>query len=418
MEPNYKLDRLEGAIRNSDSLFYEDTMPIKCIDDIQINEKRVLMRVDFNVAFKEPGVISDDTRIRAALPSIEYALKQNAMLILASHCGRPKGERISKFSLMPIAKRLSELLQHDVIMPEDCIGDGVKKLAMDLMPGQVMLLENLRFHRAETKNEEVFAKQLAGLADVYINDAFGTAHRAHASTSGIAAHMSEKGAGFLMNKEVNALSVLTSSPEKPFIAILGGAKISDKLGVIENLMNSCDSLIIGGGMAYTFLKARGVNIGKSLFEEEKLHTAKRILERADTRGIPIYLPIDHIIAESCDPNANAISTGDANILDNMMGLDIGPRTIERYADVIRSAKTICWNGPMGVFEIEQFANGTNSIAKAVADSDSHSVVGGGDSVAAIKKSGLSEHISHISTGGGAALEFLEGKKLPGLAALA
>jgi len=393
-------------------------MTIKYIDELQIAEKRVFIRVDFNVAFSEPGVIADDTRIRAALPTIRYALGQNSKLILASHCGRPKGRRDPKYSLKPIGERLAELLGDvDVILPEDCIGDAVKKLAADLIPGQVMLLENLRFHPEETANNEVFAKQLAALADVYINDAFGTAHRTHASTVGMVPFVPVKGAGFLMRTEMAALSRLLKSPDKPFVVVLGGAKVSDKLGVIENLMNLCSFILIGGGMAYTFLAARGVSIGKSLFEESKLHTAKRILERTDTRNIPILLPVDHVTASACDASATPEITEGVSIPDGMMGLDIGPKTIATFDAVIGNSKTIFWNGPMGVFELAPFANGTEAIALKIAESGAMSVVGGGDSVAAVKKAGLADRISHISTGGGASLEFIEGKKLPGIAAL-
>lgn len=391
---------------------------IKYVDELQIAEKRVFIRVDFNVAFSEPGVISDDTRIQAALPTIRYALGQKAKVILASHCGRPKGEVNPKYSLKPVGMRLAELLEDvDVLMPEDCVGDAVKKLAIDLQPGQIMLLENLRFHPEETQNNDAFAKQLAALAEVYVNDAFGTAHRAHASTSGMVKYFSEKGAGFLMRQEIAALSKLIDEPKKPFVAILGGAKVSDKLGVIENFMNLCDDILIGGGMAYTFLAAKGYKIGKSLFEKEKLHTAKRILERAETRNISLILPVDHVIASACDANAIPKNTTDANVPEDMMGLDIGPRTQVAFSYIISTARTVFWNGPMGVFELAPFAKGTFALAKAIADSKSNSVVGGGDSVAAVKQSGLADKIGHISTGGGASLEFIEGKKLPGIKAL-
>ena len=393
-------------------------MTIKYIDELPIEEKRVFIRVDFNVKLGPDGNVSDDTRIRAVLPTIRYALEKDAKVILASHLGRPKGKRDPKLSMAPVGARLAELLQDtDVLMPEECVGDAVRKLAHDLQPGQVMLLENLRFHKEETDNEEHFAKQLAELAEVYINDAFGTAHRAHASTVGMVKYFPEKGAGFLMRTEVIALTDLIEKPQKPFIAVLGGAKVSDKLGVIENLMNICDTILIGGGMSYTFLASQGVSIGKSLFEEEKIHTAKRILERAQTRGIPIMLPEDHVIAAACEADAEARTTNGVEIPDEMMGLDIGPKTIESYTGVIGKSKTIFWNGPMGVFEFKQFANGTNRVAETVADSSAYSVVGGGDSIAAINKAGLADKISHISTGGGASLEFVEGKKLPGLAAL-
>lgn len=393
-------------------------MTIKYIDEINLSEKNVFIRVDFNVSFGEDGTISDDTRIRAALPTIRYALGQNAKVILASHCGRPKGEFNPKYSLKPVGERLAELLGDvDVLMPEDCIGDAVKKLASDILPGQVMLLENLRFHKEETENNEAFAKLLASIADVYINDAFGTAHRAHASTVGMVQFVPEKAAGFLMKKEVSALSKLLDSPEKPFIAILGGAKVSDKIPVIENLIGICSTFLIGGGMAYTFLAAKGYKIGKSLVESAKMHTAKRILERASTREVSILLPDDHVVASACDSNATPEIINRIDIPDDMMGLDIGPKTVSNFREVISKSKTIFWNGPMGVFELAPFARGTNEIARAVADSSAYSTVGGGDSIAALKKSGLADKISHVSTGGGASLEFLEGKKLPGLAAL-
>jgi phosphoglycerate kinase len=393
-------------------------MTIKYIDELPIEEKRVFIRVDFNVKLDDAGNVIDDTRIRAALPTIRYALEKDAKVILASHLGRPKGKHDPKLSMQPVGARLAELLKEtDVLMPEDCVGDAVKKLAHDLQPGQVMLLENLRFHKEETENNDHFAKQLAELAEVYVNDAFGTAHRAHASTEGMVKYMTEKGAGFLMKAEVTCLTDLLEKPAKPFIAVLGGAKVSDKIGVIDNLMNICDKILIGGGMSYTFLASQGISIGKSLFEEDKLHTAKRILERAQTRGIPILLPEDHVIATACDKEAVAKTTNSAEIPDGMMGLDIGPKTVKKYAGEIAQSKTIFWNGPMGVFELKQFAAGTNDIAKAVADSGAYSVVGGGDSIAALNKAGLADRIGHISTGGGASLEFVEGKKLPGLVAL-
>lgn len=393
-------------------------MPIKYIDELRIAEKRVFVRVDFNVSFDETGQISDDTRIRAALPTIRYALGQNAKVILASHLGRPKGKPNPKYTMRPVGERLSELLGDvDVLLPEDCIGDAVRKISVDLIPGQVMLLENLRFHAGEEANDETFSRQLAALAEVYVNDAFGAAHRAHASTAGMVRFMSEKGAGFLMRAEVQALTKLLKKPERPFVTILGGAKISDKLGVVENLMNICDKVLIGGGMAYTFLKAKGISIGTSIVEEDKIHAARRILERADARGIEIMLPSDHVVAGACEANAVPKNTEGVSIPDGMMGLDIGPQTISKFAAVIVKAKTIFWNGPMGVFELTPFSAGTNRVALAVAESGAMSVVGGGDSVAAVTKAGLANRITHISTGGGASLEFVEGKTLPGLAAL-
>ncbi len=393
-------------------------MTIKYIDELAIAEKRVFIRVDFNVSLDDSGRIRDDTRIKAALPTIRYALGENAKVILASHLGRPKGKPNPKYTLKPVATRLAELLGDvDVLMPEDCVGDAVKKLNSEMEPGQLMLLENLRFHPEEEANDEGFSKQLAALCDVYVNDAFGTAHRAHASTVGMVRFVETKGAGFLMRSEVESLSKLLDNPAKPFVAILGGAKVSDKLGVIENLMNICSSILIGGGMAYTFLKANGVEIGKSLIEDEKIHTARRILERAQTRGIPIMLPRDHVVATACEAGVATKITQNDSIPEGMMGLDIGPRTSTEYSDVIMKARTIFWNGPMGVFEIPAFAAGTNKVAMAVAESGAHSVVGGGDSISAINQAGVASRISHISTGGGASLEFVEGKKLPGLVAL-
>lgn len=393
-------------------------MAIKYINELPIENKRVFIRVDFNVSMKE-GKIKDDTRIRAALPTIEHALSRNAKVILGSHLGRPKGVGFEeKYSLAPVAERLSELLgDKKVIFPQDCVGDTVKKLSKDLEPGQVMLLENLRFHAEEEKNDAAFSKQLADLAEVYVNDAFGTAHRAHASTAGMAKFISVKGAGFLMKKEVESLGKILTSPDRPFVAILGGAKVSDKIAVIENLLNLVDSLVIGGGMAFTFLKAKGFSIGKSLFEEEKLHTANKILNRAATKGIPILLPVDHVVANEISDTAATQITSDANVPDGLMGLDIGPKTVIEFKKAIGGAKTIFWNGPLGVFETEKFANGTMEVAKAVASSGSMSVIGGGDSVTAVNKAKVADKITHISTGGGASLEFVEGKKLPGLAAL-
>lgn len=393
-------------------------MVIKYIDELPIAEKRVFVRVDFNVAFDESQKISDDTRIRAALPTIRYALGQNAKLILASHLGRPKGKPNPKYSMKPVAERLSELLGDvDVILPEDCVGDAVKKLAGELLPGQVMLLENLRFHAEEEANDDAFSKQLAQLAEVYINDAFGAAHRAHASTAGMVRLVPVRGAGFLMRAEVEALSKILKNPARPFVALLGGAKVSDKLGVVENLMNICDNLLVGGGMAYTFLKAKGVSVGKSLVEEDKIHAARRILERAETRGIQILLPLDHTVALVLEASAVPLKTDGADIPNNMIGLDIGPKTVSAFASVIAKAKTVFWNGPMGVFEMTPFSAGTEQMALAIAESGAVSVVGGGDSVAAITKAGLEKRITHISTGGGASLEFLEGKSLPGITAL-
>lgn len=393
-------------------------MTIKYINELPIENKRVFIRVDFNVSMKD-GRIKDDTRIKAALPTIEYALSKNAKVILGSHLGRPKGTGFEeKYSMTPVAERLSELLgDKKVILPEDCIGDAVKKLSKDMEPGQVMLLQNLRFHQEEEKNDDGFARQLASLCDVYINDAFGTAHRAHASTAGMAKFVPIKGAGFLMKKEVESLGKIITDPERPFVAILGGAKVSDKIAVIENLLNLVDTLVIGGGMAFTFLKAKGFAIGRSLFEEDRLHIANKILDRAATKGIPVILPVDHIVANEISDTAAAITTADANVPEGMMGLDIGPKTISEFGKAIAPAKTIFWNGPLGVFETAQFSNGTMEIARIVSGSKGMTVIGGGDSVTAVNKAKVADKITHISTGGGASLEFVEGRKLPGIEAL-
>lgn len=393
-------------------------MTLKCIDELPISEKRVFIRVDFNVALNDAGEVADDTRIRAALPTIRYALEQKAKIILASHLGRPKGQVNPKYSMKPIGKRLSELIRDvDVLMPEDCIGDAVRKLANDLAPGQIMLLENLRFHKEEEANDENFAKKLASLAEIYVNDAFGTAHRAHASTVGMVKFFELKGCGFLMKSEIGYLSKIVSEPEKPFVAILGGAKISDKIGVIENLLNRVDKFLIGGAMAYTFLKSKGVEVGSSLVEEEKLHTAKKILDRAETKGVPIILPVDHVIAEKAQAGASTKTTKDVKIPAGYIGLDIGPKTVSEFEESLKGAKTIFWNGPMGMFEIPAFAGGTMELAKDVANIKATTVIGGGDSVAAVNKAGVADKITHISTGGGASLEFVEGIELPGIKAL-
>ncbi|MBI5299579.1 MAG: phosphoglycerate kinase [Deltaproteobacteria bacterium] len=393
-------------------------MPIKYIDEIQLTNKRVFIRVDFNVPLNAEDQVADDTRIKASLSTIQYALKHKAIIILASHLGRPQGERNAKYSLAPVAERLMELLElPSVIFPEDCIGDGIKKLSLEMKPGQVMMLENLRFHKEEEENDENFAKKLASLCDVYINDAFGTAHRAHASTVGMVKFAKEKGAGFLMKKEIEFLNKIVLNPAHPFVAILGGAKVSDKIDVLSNLLNKVDSLSIGGAMAYTFLAALGAKVGNSKIEKEKIFLAKKALERAKTKGIPILLPVDHMIAQSLDANAPTKITEGTDIPEGWMGVDIGPKTADLFSKSLEKAKTIFWNGPLGVYEIDKFAQGTYSVARATASMKGVKIVGGGDSVSAIIHAGLESKITHISTGGGASLEFIEGKKLPGLKAL-
>ena len=380
------------------------------IRDLDLKGKVLFMRVDFNVPLAPGGQITSDKRIKASLPSIQYALEQGAGLILASHLGRPKGKPNPEMSLKPVAKRLEELLGRPVKMAPDCVGPEVE--AMKPKPGEVLLLENLRFHPEEEANDPEFSKKLASLADLYVNDAFGTAHRAHASTVGIIRFMPKAAAGLLMDKELEYLNKATKDPARPAIGILGGAKVSDKIEVIENLMKFVDRLLIGGAMAYTFLKAKGKPVGKSLVENDKLDLAKRLMEQA---GDKLLLPVDNVVAAELKEGAPSEVVD--QIPDGKMGLDIGPKTIKAYEDVIRSAKTIIWNGPMGVFEVPPFNNGTVAIAKAVAESGALSVVGGGDSEKAVKSAGVSDKISHISTGGGASLEFLAGIELPGVAAL-
>ena len=384
----------------------------KTVKDIDVKGKKVLVRCDFNVKM-ENGVITSDKRIVASLPTIQYLLDHGAKLILCSHLGRPKGEFKPEFSLAPVAERLSELLGRPVKMAKDVVGESAQALAADLKEGEVLLLENVRFHAEETKNDPAFAKKLASLADVFVNDAFGSAHRAHSSTAGIAAFLPAV-SGFLMEKEVRFLGDAVENPERPFVAVLGGAKIGDKIPVIENLLNKVDTLIVGGGMAFTFLKAKGYEIGKSLVDDEKIELAKELLAKAREKNVRFLLPVDVVMADEIAADAPS-AVYDANAMDpKRMGLDIGPATIRLFRGALQEAKTVVWNGPMGVFEMDNFAKGTNKIAEALAESKAVTIIGGGDSAAAVKKAGLSDKMTHISTGGGASLEFLEGKGLPGV----
>lgn len=390
-------------------------MALRTTRDLDLAGKRALVRVDYNVPIKE-GVVTDATRIEASLPTLRLLLDQGASLVLMSHLGRPKGAADPSLSLAPVAAKLSELVKRPVKCAPDCIGDAVESLATSLQPGEILMLENLRFHKEETDNDADFAAKLARLGDVYVNDAFGTAHRAHASTEGVA-HLLPSAAGLLIEKEVAFFSPILTNPEQPFVVIIGGAKVSTKISVLENLIPKCDTLIIGGGMSYTFLKAQGHRIGKSLLEEEFIETAKKLLGLADSSSVTVVLPVDHVAAVEFSQDASPVSVDSVDIPDQLIGMDIGSKTVGLIREALADARSVVWNGPMGVFEFDAFANGTLEVAKFVADCDGTTVVGGGDSVAAVNAFGLADRIDHVSTGGGASLEFLEGKTLPGIAAL-
>lgn len=393
---------------------------IRSIDSLSLAGKRVLVRVDFNVPLDDAGRITDDNRIRESLPTIRKITESGGRAILMSHLGRPKGEPKKEFSLAPVAERLAELLGRDVPLAPDCIGRETEEMAEGMKDGDVLLLENLRFHAEEEKNDPEFAKGLARLADVYINDAFGTAHRAHASTAGVADYVAEKGMGYLIRKELKFLGEAIDTPERPLVAILGGSKISGKIDVINALLDKCDTILVGGGMIFTFLKAQGKEIGKSLVEEDRIDMAKELLEKASAKNVRLLLPEDVVAADRFAEDARTETVSVDAIPSDMMGLDIGPETRKTFADVITGAKTVVWNGPMGVFEMEPFAAGTRAVAETLAaatDNGAVTIVGGGDSAAAIAQFGMEEKVSHVSTGGGASLEFLEGKELPGVTAL-
>lgn len=388
----------------------------KTIKDIELKGKKVFVRCDFNVPMDENQNITDNTRIKAAIPTIEYLLEQNCKIILASHLGRPKGEVKPEFSLKPVAKELSRLLSKEVIMANDVIGEDAFQKAENLKEGEIMLLENVRFHREETDNSPEFAKKLASMAEIFVNDAFGAAHRAHASTTGIADYIPGV-SGFLIEKELNVLGNAINNPERPFMAILGGAKVSDKIGVIDSLLDKVDTLMIGGGMAYTFFKAQGYNVGNSLCEVDKINLALEAMEKAKEKGVKLLLPVDTKVGKEFKPDTESKTVAWTEIPDGWEGFDIGEKTIEMFKEELRNAKTVIWNGPLGLFEFDQFAIGTNSIAKALSELDATTIIGGGDSGAAVEKAGLADKMTHISTGGGASLEFLEGKKLPGIECL-
>lgn len=390
----------------------------KTIEDIDVKGRKVLVRCDFNVPLKD-GKITDENRLMGALPTIKYIMEKGGKVILCSHLGKPKGEPKQELSLAPVAKRLSELLNKEVLFPADneVVGENAKKAVENMKDGDVILLQNTRYRKEETKNEETFSKELASLADIFVNDAFGTAHRAHCSTVGVTEFVATSVCGYLIQKELKFLGNAVENPQRPFISILGGAKVSDKINVINNLLEKVDTLIIGGGMSYTFQKAQGYTIGSSLLEEDKIDYAKEMIEKAKEKGVKLLLPVDNVAAEKFAEDAEAIITEDQNIKEGYMGLDIGPKTSKLYSQEVQSAKTVVWNGPMGVFEFEKFAKGTIEVAKAMAESEATTIIGGGDSAAAVNQLGFGDKMTHISTGGGASLEFLEGKELPGIAAL-
>ncbi|TFE03862.1 phosphoglycerate kinase [Jeotgalibacillus salarius] len=388
----------------------------KSVKDVDLKGQRVFCRVDFNVPMKD-GEVSDDTRVRAALPTIKFLTEAGAKVILASHLGRPKGEVVEELRLAPVAKHLSSLIGKDVKTVDEAYGEKAEAAVSSLEEGDVLVLENVRFYPGEEKNDAELAKQFASLADVYVNDAFGAAHRAHASTAGIAEHLPAV-SGLLMEKELDVLGKALSNPERPFTAIIGGAKVKDKIGVIDHLLDKVDNLIIGGGLAYTFVKAQGHEVGKSLLEEDKIDLAKQFMKKAEDKGVKFYMPVDIVVADDFSNDANIKEVSVDEIPSDWEGLDIGPKTRELYRDVILQSKLVIWNGPMGVFELESFANGTKAVGQALADAqDTYSVIGGGDSAAAVEKFGMADQMSHISTGGGASLEFMEGKDLPGVVAL-
>ena len=391
-------------------------MSKKTIKDIDLKGKKVLVRCDFNVPMDEERNITDNTRIVAALPTIKYLLENNCAIILCSHLGRPKGEFKPEFSLKPVAKELSKLLNKEIIMANDVIGEDAKSKAKNLQNGQIMLLENVRFHREETDNDPEFSKQLASMAEVYVNDAFGAAHRAHSSTAGVAQYLPAV-SGFLIEKELKFLGNALNNPERPFVAIMGGAKVSDKIGVIDSLLEKVDTLIIGGGMAYTFFKAQGYEVGNSICEMDKLDLAKELMEKAKNKGVKLMLPVDTKIGKEFKPDTESKTVSWTEIPEGWEGFDIGEESIKMFAKEIKKAKTVVWNGPLGLFEFDQFAIGTNSIAEVLSQIDATTIIGGGDSAAAVRKAGLEDKMTHISTGGGASLEFLEGKKLPGIECL-